>query len=135
MTNEGAKEQSGDVLQQLVDALQQSQEDQAGHGSSPHPGRRGSSLRVTCWECKEKGHRRRCPKRRSRPAETFPVGKQALAELAGQSLASNFETPKNIFKTGSIYSVADNLTVSGTGQWEGLSNHRGCRQQYFYCQT
>ena len=74
MTNEGAKEQSGDVLQQLVDALQQSQEDQAGHGSSPHPGRRGSSLRVTCWECKEKGHRRRCPKRRSRPAETFPVG-------------------------------------------------------------
>ena len=32
----------------------------------------------------------------------------------GQSSANNFVAPKNIFKTGSIYAVADNLTVSGT---------------------
>ena len=32
----------------------------------------------------------------------------------GQSSASNFEASKKIFKTGSVYAVADNLTVTGT---------------------
>ena len=74
MTNQGAKEQTGDVLQQLVDALQQVTKVPSRPRQFPPPRKeRNQSDRsnLVCWECKERGHRRReCPKRRSHPAET-----------------------------------------------------------------
>ena len=74
MTNQGAKEQTGDVLQQLVDALRQVTKGPSRPRQFPPPRKeRNQSDRsnLVCWECKERGHRRReCPKRRSHPAET-----------------------------------------------------------------
>ena len=50
MTNQLAKEQTGYVLQQLVDALRQvTKGPRAGHGSSPRPGRRRTSLTGVTW--------------------------------------------------------------------------------------
>ena len=48
-----------------------------------------------------------------------PVGKREVAELVGQSSASNFMVPIDnnyidIFKTGTINGGSDSLTVSGT---------------------
>ena len=74
MTNQGAKEQTGDVLQQLVDALRQVTKGPSRPQQFPPPRKeRNQSDRsnLVCWECKERGHRRReCPKRMSYPAET-----------------------------------------------------------------
>ena len=75
MTNQpGAKEQTGDVLQQLVDALRQVTRGPSRPRQFP-PSRKernqSDKSNLVCWKCKEKGHRRReCPKWRSRPAET-----------------------------------------------------------------
>ena len=74
MTNQGAKEQTGDVLQHLVDALRQVTKGPSRPRHFPPPRKeRNQSDRsnLVCWECKERGHRRReCPKWRSHPAET-----------------------------------------------------------------
>ena len=74
MTNQGTKEQTGDVLQQLVDALRQVTKGLSRPRQFP-PSRKernqSDQSNLVCWECKERGHRRReCPKWRSRPAET-----------------------------------------------------------------
>ena len=59
MTNQGAKEQSGDVLQQLVDALQQVTREPSKPRQFP-PSRKernqSDKSNLVCWECKEKGH-------------------------------------------------------------------------------
>ena len=99
-----------------------SQKDQAGHGSSPRPGRRGTSLTGVTWSAGS-------ARRGATGGESVLSGGVILLRLrfpsreraCGQSSASNFKAPKNIYKTGSIYAVADNLTVSCRYcQWEDL---------------
>ena len=72
-TTDQTKEHTGDVLQQLVDALRQVTKGPGRRQFSTPRKERNRSERnnLVCWECKERGHRKReCPKLRSRPAET-----------------------------------------------------------------
>ena len=62
MTNQGTKEQSGDVLQQLVDALRQVTRGSSRPRQFPSSRKernQSDKSNLVCWECKEKGHRRR----------------------------------------------------------------------------
>ena len=69
MPNPGAEEPVGKILQQLVDVLKQCAKESS-RPRRPFSARKEKNqtdrTNLVCWECKERGHRRReCPKLRS----------------------------------------------------------------------
>jgi hypothetical protein len=66
---------------------------------------------VTCWKCRQKGHKRRdCKQKITRPQG---VGKQPVVRLTGQSLTGTLLAPKSAYKTDSVLSSCDSLIVTG----------------------
>ncbi len=80
---QGTKEPVGDVLQRLVDAPRQcTKESDRPRGTysfrkrNSRPGQSGRT-NLVCWECKERGHRRReCPKLRASEGKVSHQGNE-----------------------------------------------------------
>ena len=118
MTNQLAKEQTGYVLQQLVDALRQVTKGPSRPWYSPRPRRRRTSLTRVTWSAGSA--RRGATGGESVLSEGVILLRLKFSQLGneqGEKSASNFEAHKNIFKTGSIYSVAHCFRYC---QWEDL---------------
>jgi len=75
-----AERATTDVLQQLVDVLRQCTQEMKGSSrlsSGRNEGRPTDVATVVCWECRERGHRRRqCPRLRKQKTESSHSGNE-----------------------------------------------------------
>ena len=113
----------GDVLQQLVAALEHCCKDSKAPASSKKERTQTGRNNLVCWKCKQTGYgRAECPqlleKRSTQQSDNraSQPGKREVAKLAGQSSVDTIVAPTQIFdfKTGSIYGNSGSLIITGT---------------------